>query len=163
MNIWKKEQETRGAGHELMNVSISDLNLSVRSYNCLKRAGCDTVGDILALIAQDENGLRKIRNLGSRSEKEILECVQCFKEEFEKSGGTAGTTQPERKIIIKPARKWWDTEIEVFHLSDYALARLKENGIHYVRDLYATNPRQEPGWYAVRELFEKIPCSSANT
>ena len=140
--------------HELLNVEISDLNLSVRSYNCLKRAGCNTVGDILALIAEEENGLRKIRNLGSRSEKEILGCVQCYKEEFEKCGGAA---QQDKKHIIKPAKKWWDTEIEAFHLSNSALTRLKQDGINYIRDLYVTNLKQEPGWYAVRELLEKIP------
>ena len=30
-----------------------------------------------------------------------------------------------------------------------------------VKDLYTTNPSKEPGWYAVRELFEKIPKSAA--
>ena len=154
MNIWKKEPETERSDRKLLNIEITDLNLSVRSYNCLRRAGCKTVGDILALIAEDENGLRKIRNLGSRSEKEILECIQRYKEDFEKYAAAA---QQDKKHLIKPARKWWDTEIEAFHLSDYALTRLKKNGINYIRDLYATNPGQEPGWYAVRELFEKIP------
>ena len=163
MNIWKKEPETKRPSSELLDVDVSDLNLSVRSYNCLKRAGCSTVGDILALIAEDENGLRKIRNLGSRSEKEILECVQHFKEEFENSGNATDVQQTQKKIIIKPARKWWDTEIEAFHLSNYALTRLKQNGIHHVKDLYATNPKQEPGWYAVRELFEKIPRTPVNS
>ena len=155
MSIWKKESEKRRPDSELLTVEISDLNLSVRSYNCLKRAGCDTVGDILALIAEDENGLRKIRNLGSRSEKEILESVQGYKEEFEKCGGTVPVSQ-DKKHIIRPAKKWWDTEIEAFHLSDYALTRLKQCGINCIGDLYSTAPRQEPGWYAVRELFERM-------
>jgi len=62
-------------------MDVAELNLSVRSYNCLKRAGCNTVRDILALVSEDETGLRKIRNLGTRSEKEILDCIQNFKEE----------------------------------------------------------------------------------
>jgi len=33
---------------------------------------------------------------------------------------------------------------------------LKQHGINFVKDLYANNPKNEPGWYAVRELFEKI-------
>ena len=161
MNIWKKEPENRNLYSELAETEISELNLSVRSYNCLRRAGCNTVGAVLQLIAEDTNGLRKIRNLGSRSETEILECVRQYKEAYEKNRNTADGSGIKKKRLIKPARKWWDTEIEAFHLSNYALTRLKQNGIRYVRDLYATNPKQEPGWYAVRELFEKIP-SSAN-
>ena len=55
------------------------------------------------------------------------------------------------------AKKIWDREIEEFQLSNYALTKLKSCGIHKVGDLYATNPKQEPGWYAVRELFGKLP------
>jgi len=43
---------------------------------------------------------------------------------------------------------------------DYAFTRLKQKGINQVKDLYATNPKQEPGWYAVRELFGKIPVNT---
>ncbi len=153
MSIWKKEPEAKRSINEFFDVEISELNLSVRSYNCLKRAGCDTVGAILTLLKEDEDGLRKIRNLGSRSEQEILECVRNFKEEAER----IENAQPKKTTLIKPAKKWWDTEIEEFHLSQYALTRLKQNGINYVKDLYATNLKQELGWYAVRELFEKIP------
>ena len=162
MNIWKTEPEVKRLNHELLNTEIADLTLSVRSYNCLKRAGCNTVGDILALMAEDENGLRKIRNLGNKSEKEIRECVLRFQEEYKHRENTADTEQAVKKPLIKPAKRYWDTEIEEFHLSNYALTRLKQNGINYVRDLYATNPKQEPGWYAVRELFDKIPRTPPN-
>ena len=90
MNIWKKEPETKKPKREFLEMEVSELNLTVRSYNCLKRAGCNTVGDILALIAEDENGLRKIRNLGNRSEAEILDCMKRLKEGFENTGNTAG-------------------------------------------------------------------------
>ena len=163
MNIWKQEPEPKKPKREFLEMEVSELNLTVRSYNCLKRAGCNTVGDILALIAEDENGLRKIRNLGNRSEAEILDCMKRLKEGFENTGNTAGCNTPKKKYLVKPARRWWDTEIEAFHLSNYALTRLKKNGINQVKDLYATNPKQEPGWYAVRELFEKIPIISENS
>ena len=78
MNIWKKEPSTGKTGGKRLNVELSELNLSARSYNCLKRAGCSTLGDILVLIAMDKNGLRRIRNLGSRSEAEILERVRKY-------------------------------------------------------------------------------------
>ena len=96
MNIWKTEPEVKRLNHELLNTEIADLTLSVRSYNCLKRAGCNTVGDILALMAEDENGLRKIRNLGNKSEKEIRECVHRFQEEYKHRENTAGTEDARR-------------------------------------------------------------------
>ena len=53
---------------------ISELNLSVRSYNCLRRAGYSKVG---ALRRDIKNGLnlRGIRNIGTRCEKEILQVL----------------------------------------------------------------------------------------
>ena len=144
-------------------MDVAELNLSVRSYNCLKRAGCNTVRDILALVSEDETGLRKIRNLGTRSETEILDCIRNFKEEYDSTKVNVRSDDKEEdkiKVIIKPEKKWWDTDIEAFHLSDYAFTRLKQKGINQVKDLYATNPKQEPGWYAVRELFGKIPANT---
>ena len=47
---------------------LCELDLSVRSYNCLKRAGIDTVGDLRKLSADD---LCRIRNLGRKSTEEI--------------------------------------------------------------------------------------------
>ena len=55
MTIWKKETASR-PNLEYLRTEITELNLGVRSYNCLKRAGCNTVGDILRLIEADENG-----------------------------------------------------------------------------------------------------------
>ena len=51
---------------------IDDLFLSVRSYNCLKRAGVKTVKDILELGSE---GLHRIRNLGERCYEEITSKV----------------------------------------------------------------------------------------
>ena len=167
MNIWKTETKTKKTSHEFLDMEISELNLSVRSYNCLKRAGCHTERAILDLIAEDEGGLRKIRNLGNRSEAEILDCVRRFQEEYACEADSpeneqGNTVRDKKKILIKPAKEWWDTEIEAFHLSDYALSRLKQKGVNKVKDLYATNPKEEPGWYAVRELFKKIPAAQVD-
>jgi len=49
--------------------TIEDLDLSVRSYNCLKRAGIHTVGD---LIEKSENEMLKVRNLGQKSLDEVI-------------------------------------------------------------------------------------------
>ena len=57
LTIWKQET-IRQPSKQYLNSDISELNLSVRSYNCLRCAGCRTVGDILSIIEGDENGLR---------------------------------------------------------------------------------------------------------
>ncbi len=129
------------------------------------------MGDILGMIGEDEHGLLKIRNLGARSETEILDCVRKLKEEYEKAGQAAGNNNASAKAranaparprvvirtVLKPSERWWDTEIEEFHLSEEALAGLRKTGIRRVRDLYTARSVNEPGWFAVRELLEKIP------
>ena len=51
-------------------ISIDELELSVRAYNCLKRAGINTIGDLLDKTIDD---LGKVRNLGKKSIDEIEE------------------------------------------------------------------------------------------
>lgn len=156
LNIWKAEETANKEQESFAAVEIAELNLSVRSFNCLKRAGCNRIGDVLRVLEADDQGLRKIRNLGSRSEQEILEKIQEYKESCLKQGISCERTAGVKRTVIKSAKKMWDRRIDEFHLSNYALGRLQESGIQKIGDLYATNPRQEPGWYAVRELFEKI-------
>ena len=156
LNIWKAEETTNKKQESFVGAEIAELNLSVRSFNCLKRAGCNRIGDVLRVLETDDQGLRKIRNLGSRSEQEILEKIQEYKESCLKQGISCARTAGVKRTVIKPAKKMWDRRIDEFHLSNYALNRLQESGIQKIGDLYATNPRREPGWYAVRELFEKI-------
>ena len=154
INIWKEKEDINDSETEFLNSEIALLNLSVRPYNCLKRAGCDTIQDVLNFIGEEGQGLRKLRNLGSKSETEIMEKI----EEYRKLCFSSKPDSSKKKVtIIKPAKKIWDREIDEFHLSNYALVRLRACGIQTIRDLYATNPKNEPGWYAVRELFEKIP------
>lgn len=50
-------------------MSIEEMDLSVRSNNCLRRAGINTVGD---LINKSEEDLKKVRNLGTKSLEEIM-------------------------------------------------------------------------------------------
>ena len=56
-------------GDAILDMSIDELNLSVRSWNCLKRAGIDTVG---TLIDHTSDELASSRNLGRRSFEEIV-------------------------------------------------------------------------------------------
>ena len=59
---------------ELMNAPLEELELSVRSYNCLRRAGMFTIGDVVKGI-DGRNDLLRIRHLGMRSADEIMEAI----------------------------------------------------------------------------------------
>ncbi|HKM16982.1 MAG: DNA-directed RNA polymerase subunit alpha [Firmicutes bacterium] len=52
----------------LMEMTIEELDLSVRSYNCLKRAGINTIGE---LVRKTEEDMMKVRNLGKKSLQEV--------------------------------------------------------------------------------------------
>ena len=58
---------------KILDTSIDDLDLSVRAYNCLKRAGILTLRD---LTDKTENEMMKIRNLGKKSLKEVIDKVK---------------------------------------------------------------------------------------
>ncbi len=53
---------------QILEMQIEDLDLSVRSYNCLKRAGINTVDE---LTQKTEEDMMKVRNLGKKSLKEV--------------------------------------------------------------------------------------------
>ena len=54
---------------KLLEMSIEDMDLSVRSYNCLKRANINTVED---LIKKSEDDMLKVKNLGRKSLDEVI-------------------------------------------------------------------------------------------
>ncbi len=54
---------------KLLEMTIEELDLSVRSYNCLKRAAINTVED---LIARTDEDMMKVRNLGRKSLEEVI-------------------------------------------------------------------------------------------
>ena len=55
---------------KVLEMTIEDLDMSVRSFNCLKRAGIDTVED---LINRTEEDMIKVRNLGHKSLEEVIQ------------------------------------------------------------------------------------------
>jgi DNA-directed RNA polymerase subunit alpha len=59
----------------LLEMSIDELDLSVRSYNCLKRAGINTIGELVSKTADD---MMKVRNLGRKSLEEVEEKLAQF-------------------------------------------------------------------------------------
>jgi DNA-directed RNA polymerase subunit alpha len=63
--VVEKEEEERD---KILDMTIEELDLSVRSYNCLKRAGINTVSE---LIQKTEEDMMKVRNLGKKSLEEV--------------------------------------------------------------------------------------------
>ena len=61
----KKQEEEPDT---MLNMTIEELDLSVRSFNCLKRANINTVAD---LVSKTEDEMIKVRNLGRKSLEEV--------------------------------------------------------------------------------------------
>jgi DNA-directed RNA polymerase subunit alpha len=64
--LTQPEGQTDGG---ILEMTIDELELSVRSYNCLKRAGINTVGELCNKTSED---MMKVRNLGRKSLEEVL-------------------------------------------------------------------------------------------
>ena len=66
-------EKTEDPKVKALETTIEDLDFSVRAYNCLKRAGIHNLQD---LVNKSENDMMKIRNLGKKSLKEVLDKVR---------------------------------------------------------------------------------------
>lgn len=68
----EKEEDKK---EKILEMTIEELDLSVRSYNCLKRAGINTVGD---LVNKSEEDMMKVRNLGRKSLEEVEQKLEAL-------------------------------------------------------------------------------------
>lgn len=68
----EKEDDER---NKLMEMTIEELDLSVRSYNCLKRAGINTIAE---LVSKTDEEMMKVRNLGKKSLEEVKTKLAAF-------------------------------------------------------------------------------------
>ena len=66
----EKEEEEKD---KILEMTIEELDLSVRSYNCLKRAGINTVEE---LTQRTEEDMIKVRNLGKKSLEEVIQKLE---------------------------------------------------------------------------------------
>lgn len=66
----EKEEDKKD---KLLEMTIEELDLSVRSYNCLKRAGINTVQE---LVQKSEEDMMKVRNLGKKSLEEVQQKLE---------------------------------------------------------------------------------------
>ena len=67
------ESKISSGQEKKLETTIEELDLSVRSFNCLKRAGINTAAD---LISRSEDEMMKVRNLGRKSFDEVKEKLQ---------------------------------------------------------------------------------------
>lgn len=68
-----KEKEEQGIPSRVYDAPIEELELTVRAYNCLKRAGITKVGEILRRMEKGEEEMLAIRNFGKKSLDELVD------------------------------------------------------------------------------------------
>lgn len=76
VSVAEPEEKKERIPSKVARMPIEDLGLSVRAFNCLKRAGISTVGEILHMLEQGEDELLAIRNFGRKSLSELLTILQ---------------------------------------------------------------------------------------
>ena len=79
IDIMVEREETKK--EKVLEMTIEELEMSVRSFNCLKRAGIDTVED---LINRTEEDMIKVRNLGKKSLEEVIQKLHSLGLDFRK-------------------------------------------------------------------------------
>ena len=94
MEILVEKEESKK--ERILEMNIEDLDLSVRSYNCLKRAGINTVEE---LVQRDEEEMMKVRNLGRKSLEGSSSKTECAGScRFAHMMNKEGSTMANRKL-----------------------------------------------------------------
>jgi DNA-directed RNA polymerase subunit alpha len=73
VEIEQAEEEEEGIPSRIYDAPIEELELTVRAYNCLKRAGITKVGEILRRMEKGEDEMLAIRNFGKKSLDELVD------------------------------------------------------------------------------------------
>jgi len=68
-----RDHDDGSSKNHVLDTVIEDLDFSVRTYNCLKRAGINSIGD---LVARTEEDMMKVRNLGKKSLEEVIQKLE---------------------------------------------------------------------------------------
>ncbi len=89
--------EARALPSRIYDVPIEELELSVRAYNCLKRAGITKVGEVLERLEKGEEEILAIRNFGRKSLTELVEKLEA------KSFLSAIAYQPSSEVEFEEA------------------------------------------------------------
>ena len=73
MDILVNKEENKQV--KVLEMPIEDMDLSVRSYNCLKRANINTIED---LTKKSKDDMLKVRNLGQKSLEEVIYKLESY-------------------------------------------------------------------------------------
>jgi DNA-directed RNA polymerase subunit alpha len=93
-----EEEEEGGIPSKIYETPVEDLELTVRAYNCLKRAGITQVGEILEKLKKGQDEILAIRNFGQKSLDELMEKLEekGFMEVLEESDDMSSVIIEER-------------------------------------------------------------------
>ena len=103
------------AKEKVLEMTIEELDLSVRSFNCLKRAGINTVED---LISKTEEDMMKVRNLGRKSLDEVIAKLKSMGLSLSKERGIRLTTVKECELNARNQKNLAELRITVFLCSE---------------------------------------------
>ena len=120
---------------ELSDRCLDDLNISVRAYNALRRAGHHTIGDVARLSRKE---LSQIRNLGKTSVDEVLQEIKCFIDENTKTNQIDSAVSPHEipgcndflRCVYKNKHAL-DTETYHEILSEFETASKEQRAVDY--------------------------------
>lgn len=143
-NLLPEPKNEAGAEGTKTDAPIEKLNLSVRSYNCLKRVGLHTVQ---ALVGKTEEELLQIRNLGAKSAAEIVEAVKRWlespqEEETAEAMPEAIEAASSEKSELAPPLPPDERPIEDLNLSVRSFNALMQAKIDTVQKLLDLTPQE---------------------
>jgi DNA-directed RNA polymerase subunit alpha len=97
-----EEEEEGGIPTQMYETPIEELELTVRAYNCLKRAGITQVGEILEKLQKGEEEILAIRNFGQKSLDELMEKLRekGFLDEMERIAVPPDTDESSNKVEL---------------------------------------------------------------
>ena len=149
------EKDDKGK-EKVLEMTIEELDLSVRSFNCLKRAGINTVED---LTNKSENDMMKVRNLGRKSLEEVIAKLQMlgFSLHKEEERTTAHRTAMLRGMVTFLFQNGKiETTVtrakEVSSMAEKMITIAKTNNLHNKRMVMSFVTDED----AVKKLFDEI-------
>ncbi len=97
-----EEEEESGIPARIYETPIEELELTVRAYNCLKRAGITQVGEILEKLQKGDEEILAIRNFGQKSLDELMERLRekGFLDELERIASLSAEDQSSAEIEL---------------------------------------------------------------
>ena len=96
----------------MYDVPIEDLGLSVRAYNCLKRAGVTKVGEVLDRLEKSEEEILAVRNFGRKSLEELKQSLASkgFLSHTGRAFSSASSSNEDSEEDDEPGEDSWDDE-----------------------------------------------------